>query len=68
MIDYISAFKSQMTFMALDFEVEKVRMKADLKIMMAELWLKPNWSKFKTIPRDIFTPVNRDETSHENGN
>ena len=37
MIDYISAFKSQMTFMALDFEVEKARMKADLKIMMAEL-------------------------------
>ena len=37
MIDYISAYKSQMAFMGLNFEADKTRMKAELKIMMAEL-------------------------------
>ena len=37
MIDYISAYKSQMAFMGLHFEADKTRMKAELKIMMAEL-------------------------------
>ena len=37
MIDYISAYKSQMTFMGLDFESDKPRMKAELRVMMAEL-------------------------------
>ena len=37
MIDYIAAYKSQMTFMGLDFEADKPRMKAELRVMMAEL-------------------------------
>ena len=38
MIDYISAYKSQMAFMGLDFESDKPRMKAELRVMMAELY------------------------------
>ena len=37
MIYYISAYKSQMAFMGLDFGDDKQRMNAELKIMMAEL-------------------------------
>ena len=37
MIDYISAYKSQMTFMGLDFESDKSRRKAELRVMIAEL-------------------------------
>ena len=37
MINYISACKSQMTFMRLDFEADKLRMKAQLRVMIAEL-------------------------------
>ena len=37
MINYISAYKSQMAFMELDFEADKPRMKAELRVMMAEL-------------------------------
>ena len=37
MIDYISAYKSQMAFMGLDFESDKPRMEAKLRVMMAEL-------------------------------
>ena len=37
MIDYISAYKSQMAFIGLDFESDKPRMKAELRVMMAEL-------------------------------
>ena len=37
MIDYISAYKSQMAFIGLDFESNKPRMKAELRVMMAEL-------------------------------
>ena len=37
MIDNISAYKSQMAFMGLDYEGDKPRMYAELKIMMAEL-------------------------------
>ena len=37
MIDYISAYKSQMDFMGLDFEAHKPRMNAELKVMTAEL-------------------------------
>ena len=34
---YISAYKSQMAFVGLDFESDTPRMKAELRVMMAEL-------------------------------
>ena len=37
MIDYISAYKSQVSFMGLDFGSDNPRMKAELRVMMAEL-------------------------------
>ena len=37
MINYISAYKSQMTIMGLDFEADKLRTKAELRVMVAEL-------------------------------
>ena len=37
MINYISAYKLQMIFMGLDFETDKLRIKAELRVMMAEL-------------------------------
>ena len=37
MIDYISACKSQMVFIGVDFESDKPRMKAELRVMMAKL-------------------------------
>ena len=37
MIDYISAYKSQVSFMGLDFGSDNPRMKAGLRVMMAEL-------------------------------
>ena len=37
MIDYISAYRSQTTFMGLDFEADKPRMSGELRVMMAEL-------------------------------
>ena len=37
MKDYISAYKSQMTFMGLDFEDNKPIMNAELRVMMAKL-------------------------------
>ena len=37
MTDYISAYKSQMAFMELDFEADKPKMEAELRVMMAEL-------------------------------
>ena len=37
MINYISAYKSQMAVMGLDFESDNPRMKAELRVMMAEL-------------------------------
>ena len=37
MINYISDYKSQMTFMGLDFEADKLRIKAELAEMMPEL-------------------------------
>ena len=37
MIDYSSAYKSQMGFMGLGFEADKPRMKAGSRVMMAEL-------------------------------
>ena len=37
MIDFISAYKSQMAFMGLDLESDKPRMKAELRLMMSEL-------------------------------
>ena len=37
MIDYISAHKPQLAFMGLDFEANKPRMKAELRVMMAKL-------------------------------
>ena len=37
MIDYISACRSQIAFLGLDFEANKPRMNADLRVMMAKL-------------------------------
>ena len=34
---FIPAYKLQITFMGLDFEADKPRMKAALKVIMAEL-------------------------------
>ena len=31
MINYISAYKSQMTFIGLDFQADKLRIKADMR-------------------------------------
>ena len=36
-IDCISAYKSQMAFMELDFETSKRKMDAELKVIVAEL-------------------------------
>ena len=37
MIDYISAYKLQMAFTGLDFDANKPRMNAELRVMMANL-------------------------------
>ena len=37
MIDYVSAYKSQMAFMRLDLEIDKPRMNAELRVMMVEI-------------------------------
>ena len=37
MINYISAYKSQMAFMGLDFEADKPGMNAELRVMIADL-------------------------------
>ena len=37
MIDYISAYRSQIAFLGLDFEANKPRMNAELRVMMAKL-------------------------------
>ena len=37
MIDYISAYNSQMAFMELDSEADKPRVKAELTVTMADL-------------------------------
>ena len=37
MVDYISAYKSQIAFMELDYEADKPRMNADFRVMMDEL-------------------------------
>ena len=36
-INYISAYKSQMTFMGLNFEADKLKIKSELRVMMAAL-------------------------------
>ena len=59
MTDYISAYRSQMAFMWLDLESDEPRVNAELRVVMAELYLKSNWTKLKTIPRDIFIPTNK---------
>ena len=38
MLGYISANKSQIAFMGLNFEYDKPRIKAELRVMMAELY------------------------------
>ena len=38
LIDCISAYKSKMTFMGLDFEADKPRMYSELRVMKAELY------------------------------
>ena len=55
-------------FYGLDLEADKSRMNPELKVMMAELYLKSNWTKLKTILGDIFIPANWKETSHINEN
>ena len=40
MINYILAHKSQMSFMGLDFDADQLKMKAELRVIMAELYLK----------------------------
>ena len=42
MIDYISDYKSQTAFIGLDFEADKSRMNAELRVIMTELLLKLN--------------------------
>ena len=37
MIDYISAYKSQMLFMRWDIEADKPKVNAELRVMMSEL-------------------------------
>ena len=37
LIDYISTYRSQMAFMGLDFEIDKPRMNAKSRVLMAEL-------------------------------
>ena len=37
MIDYISAYRSQIPFMGLDCEADKPRMNVELRVMIAEL-------------------------------
>ena len=38
LIDCISAYKSEITFVGLDFEADKSRMYSELRVMMAELY------------------------------
>ena len=40
-------------------------MNAELRVMMAELYLKSDLTILKTIPGDIFIPANGEETSHQ---
>ena len=68
MINYISAYKSQMTFMELHFEATKLIIKAELRVIIPELLLKSKGTKLKTMSHDIFFPVNLDEISHVNEN
>ena len=37
MINYISIYKSQIAFMELDFEADKPKINAELRVMMTEL-------------------------------
>ena len=57
-----------MAFIGFGIEAEEPRMNAELRETIAELQLKSNWTKLKTIPRAIFIHVNRDETYHVNEN
>ena len=54
--------------MGLDLKADKPKVNAELRVMMAKLWLKSNWTKIKTIPRDISIPANRHESFHVNEN
>ena len=47
----------------IDYEGHKPRMKTEFRVMIAELLLNSSWTKLKTIPRNIFIPSNRGETS-----
>ena len=60
MINCISVYKSQMTFMGFDFEDDKLRIKPELRVMMAEnqTQSKSKWTEHETIPRDTFFPAN----------
>ena len=52
-IDCISAYKSKMTFMGLDFEADKPRMYSELRVMMAELYPDINVEFFGPVATTI---------------
>ena len=43
MIDYISAYKSQIAFKGLDFVADRPRINAELRVMMADAGVLQNW-------------------------
>ena len=53
-----------------DFEDDKLRIKPELRVMMAEnqTQSKSKWTEHETIPRDTFYPASQDETSNVNEN
>ena len=53
LIDCISAYKSKMTFMGLDFEADKPRMYSELRVMMAELYPDINVEFFGPVATTI---------------
>ena len=58
MINYISAYKSQMTFMGLNFQADKLKIKSELRVMMAALWLKLNWKQYRVVYSSLQTGTN----------
>ena len=53
LIDCISAYKSKMAFMDLDFEADKPRMYSELRVMMAELYADINVESFGPVATTI---------------
>ena len=46
MIDYISAYKSQIAFKGLDFVADRPRINAELRVMMADAGVLKNFPNF----------------------